>query len=260
MEEVSSILEQIIALLEGTEGAFASIGAVIAGIFMILELIVSVVVAAFGAISLVGSFVVAVVGIIVSAVVFVAVYLLNAIPLYNVAKHAGYKYAWLVWIPVFQFPICIFVLSRVSGKEEFEFWNGKIKIKQGLVVFMCYVLLYFMGDAIITTILLVLCAVPGVGYIFSGTVGLLMYYIPEVIMGIVEYVYLRDTLDVFKADKKKNQVHAFVVTVLDCFVTFGWARVIYLVTVMRMKPIPIPKTEETEQSQSLQPVIEEQGQ
>ena len=43
---------------------------------------------------------------------------------------------------------------------------------------------------------------------------------------------------IFKEDKKANNTAAIVVTALDALATFGFARVVYLYTILKYNPIP----------------------
>lgn len=214
---------------------------------------ISQVLAIIGSLISLGSFVwVLIVGV-VTSLVSLACYLVTAIPAFVVAKHAGCKWAWLAWVPVCQGLFITFVLSKISGKEKFEFAYGKFTMEQNALVMLIYVLIAFFGNALISLVVLILSLIPVLGQILA-ILSPLVYLIPQAAMAVVEYVYLRDTLNVFKVDEKTNRIHAFVVTVLDALITFGWARTIYLMTMMRKHPLPPAFYAEKETVQ--QPVTE----
>ena len=167
-------------------------------------------------------------------------YLALAIPLFVVARHAKSKFAWLAWIPIFQDLFAVLVMWKASGKESFELFKGKFRIKNSIWMMLTYVLFDFCGDTIVWILIVIVNMIPGLGQL-AGLIIWLLGYLPKFVMAMITYVYMRDLLDVFKPDKKKNQVHAAVVVILDALLTFGWARTIYLVTMMRKKPLP--KTE-----------------
>jgi branched-subunit amino acid permease len=124
----------------------------------------------------------------------------------------------------------------MSGKEEFEFYHGKLKIRQGNLVMLGYVLVHFFGGAIITTLISILSFVPVIGQVLAA-LSPILYLVPAAAKAVVEYVYLRDVIDRFKPDVKKNQTHSFIVTILDTLLTFGWARSVYLITMLKMQPL-----------------------
>jgi hypothetical protein len=84
--------------------------------------------------------------------------------------------------------------------------------------------------------------VPAVGQAI-GAVATLLYLLPAAAMGVIEFVYLRDAINVFKPDEKSNRTHALIITILDSLITFGWARVLYLFTMRKMHPLPVIETE-----------------
>ena len=173
----------------------------------------------------------------VTVVILFVKYLLRAIPVYKIAKTAKCKIAWLVWIPFFQSMICTFVLSQVSKKERFELFNGKMTIKDNSLFMLIYALLKVFSGSIINVVLILLVnVIPGIGQVMSVVTAVITFLL-KLITGTIEYVYLRDTIGVYKPDVKKNQSHAFIITVLDYTITMGWARVVYLFTMMKLKPL-----------------------
>lgn len=244
---VVDFLGSIADIFTGASGTVTSFSDLLQNLTVLLELLAAICVAIIGAIT---TLLTAAIGLTATAVVILIAgggavllagyglvrYLLYAIPLYKVAKHANCKQAGLVWIPFFQPLLCTFVLSRVDGKGDFGFFNGKLKIKENLFIIFAYVLIHFFANGIILLVVLVINLIPAAGQVIS-LASLALFLIPPILKGIVEYVVLRDTIDVFKPDRKKNKAHAFVVTALDKTITGGWARVFYLMSLTRMRPL-----------------------
>ena len=221
--EVSEVLQA----MEMADSSLDSISDIFSGIVAIIDTI------GFG-IALIFS--------VISFLVAIVLLILQAIPLYTLAKRAGCKYAWLAWCPFFSATCCLFVLSKISGKEEFEFAYGRFHTKHNSLIILGYALMRHCGGAIITFLIGILNLIPGLGQILS-LVASLLYLLPGVYMAIAEYVYLRDTLNVFKADQEKNRIHVFIVVVLDSLLTGGFASVVYLWSMIRLHPLPVPTAE-----------------
>lgn len=225
-------IDQLIELFQTADGTVGDVSTTFSDIASIFDNI-----AAIGtSIVTVISFLVSVVGIIVAAVYFIIKYFMRAIPMYKVAKNANCEQAMLVWIPVFQSLFCVYVLSKISGKEEFELFNGRIRFKDKTMPMLAYCFVYFFADAIITVIILAANVIPGLGQVIS-CLGILLYFLPNIFCGLIKHVFLRDTLNLFEADLKKNKKHSFFVCVLDAFISSEWAMIFYMVTLMRKKPL-----------------------
>lgn len=183
-----------------------------------------------------------IVGWIIGALLAVALYLVSAISVYSLAKKANYKLAWLAWIPLCQPLVCTFVLYQSSGKDAFEFINGKLKVNQGIWMFVGYAVASVVGGAIISFVNGLIGSIPVIGVIWA-----VIAFIPNIIfsllLGAFQYVYLRDFVGIFKSDLKKIQIHCFIVTLLDVLLTGGWARAIYLLTMMKLQPLEVPAFE-----------------
>lgn len=223
--EIMEFLEQIVELFESADGVLAAIGVVILAVISLIELLISV----FGIAIIIAA-------LLISVVIAIVTYLFRAVPLYTLGRKAKCKYAWLIWIPFFQDIISVFLMSKISGKEEFELFNGKLRIKQNLLVMLGYVMIYFFGATMVTFLVAVLNVIPGIGQVAS-LIATILYYVPAFTLAVIEYTYLRDLLGVFKPNEKKNQIHAFVIVILDTLLTHGWAGIIYMITMMRLKPL-----------------------
>ena len=93
------------------------------------------------------------------------------------------------------------------------------------------------GTALITTVLGIGSFIPVLNAALTALAPIL-YLVPTVATGWMEYVYTKDVLDLFKEDKKSNRTAAIVVSALDSFVTFGFARTVLMYTIMKKNPLP----------------------
>lgn len=188
----------------------------------------------------------AIVGFVVSCVVTFVIWLVESIPTYKLAKKLDYQYAYLAWIPFFGSYFRLYVLTAMVGNKPFDLFDGKIKIQSRTMSFWCYVAIALFGGAIISMVIGILGFIPILGQIVS-ILGTFAYFLPPVATGLMQYVFIKDVLDLFKEDKKANRTAAIVITVLDSTVTFGLARAIYLWTITKLEPLP-QQTVEAEQS------------
>ncbi len=164
------------------------------------------------------------------------IYVLEAFPVYKLARKTGRKRAWLAWVPVFGSYFRLYVLADIAGDKELVFF-GKFKLKNRPLSFWMYVGIDLFGSTLITAVIGVLQVLPVIGQII-GALSTLLYLVPAVAKAFIEYAYLRDLLNIFKEDKKANNTAAIVVTALDALATFGFARVVYLYTILKYNPIP----------------------
>ncbi len=164
------------------------------------------------------------------------IYVLEAFPVYKLARKTGRKRAWLAWVPVFGSYFRLYVLADIAGDKELVFF-GKFKLKNRPLSFWMYVGIDLFGSTLITAVIGVLQVLPVIGQII-GALSTLLYLVPAVAKAFIEYAYLRDVLNIFKEDKKANNTAAIVVTALDALATFGFARVVYLYTILKYNPIP----------------------
>lgn len=164
------------------------------------------------------------------------IYVLEAFPVYKLARKTGRKCAWLAWIPVFGSYFRLYVLADIAGDKELVFF-GKFKLKNRPLSFWMYVGIDLFGSTLITAVIGILQVLPVIGQII-GALSTLLYLVPPVAKAFIEYAYLRDVLNIFKEDKKANNTASIVVTALDALATFGFARVVYLYTILKHDPIP----------------------
>lgn len=233
MPEIGEIIE----MLENSQGLIQGIVGLLGAIVSLISILGTVIASVLGIASSAFTLIFTIVVVLAVVIYWIVFYFGSAIPLFVVGRRAKCKYAWLAWVPIFQDVFSIFVMWKISGKEPFEFWNGKICIKQSLLAVAAYPLIQFFGAFIVSFIVTILNVIPGFGQVASLLANLL-YCIPAFFLGVIEYVYLRDVIQVFRADEKKCRLHAFVVVILDNLLTLGWARNIYLISLMGKKPLP----------------------
>lgn len=232
--EYNSIMDMFNEILLNTTGLTASFTAFIAIIISLIELLIGIVGSSVGFIAVIGTT-------IVSCLTFLAFYLVDAIPLTVIAKKAKCKGKWLAWIPFFQDKFCLYLLSRIPGKQDFQL--GKFRFKERNMAILIYLLVTYFGGTLVNVLFAILNMIPAIGPVL-GAFTLLLHFIPNAICAIIEFVYLRDVLDMLKPDKKSNRITAWAVSILDCFLTFGWAKRIYLITLMGKKPLEAEQTAE----------------
>ena len=180
----------------------------------------------------------AIIGAVVSAVLSVLRWLLEAYPTYQLAKKVGYAHAYLAWVPIFGSYCRLYVLAAMPGDRPFDFL-GKWKMKSRTMAFWLYLAILFFGNTIITTVIGILNVVPIIGQVI-GSFASLLYLLPWAITCVAEYVFLKDVLDLFKEDEKSNRTTSIIITALDNLATLGFARTIYLYTLLKNEPVPQP--------------------
>ncbi|MBE5939452.1 MAG: hypothetical protein E7266_03550 [Lachnospiraceae bacterium] len=180
---------------------------------------------------------IAIVGVIVSLVISLILFILEAIPVFILARKTGRKSAWLAWIPILGRYFRLYVISDIPGMEELKLFGDRLKLSRP-ISFWIYIGLEVFGSSLIKVIAIVINIIPGLGQLLSAVMWIINL-LPNICCAIIEYQYLKDILDIFKEDKKKNNVLAIVLTVLDATVTLGFARTVCLYTLIRKKPIPM---------------------
>ena len=172
----------------------------------------------------------------------VAVYILHSVPVYKLAKKTKTPNAWLAWIPVYHILFRTFLLADMAGAKPFQLFKGKITIANRRNAFWIYLAVTLIGGAVagmVSTVAgTVLSVVPVLGTTFGYLIGYVLGLLPVAVCAFAEYVFLRDVLDIFKPDKSANNIAAIVITLLDNFITGGWAQTIWLYTLLKRKPLP----------------------
>ena len=207
LNDVESLVESVYEILSGSLGIVALIGAIIS--------------------------------VLVSVILSIAQWILLAIPLYKLAVKTGRKYPWIAWIPIVGDYCRTFVLCDIPGEKEVVLFKD-FKIKSRMLAFWIWVGIFLFGKYVwnsVMTLLGGLLAFTGIGVALAA-----LKFVPNILIGFLEYVFLRDVLDTFKSDKKSNNIWAIVVTVIDLLLPWRFARTICLYTLLKREPL----TENTE--------------
>lgn len=159
-----------------------------------------------------------------------------ALPLFALAKKTGRKLGWIAWIPVLGDYCRMFTLSDIPGDKEFVLF-GKLKIKSRILSFVIWAGIALFGSMVWDVVLSLL------GGLFSFTgvgpmISLALSLVPDVALGFMEYVFLRDVLDMFKPDKKSNNTWAIVATVVDAILPWRFVTTVCLFMLMKCDPLP----------------------
>ncbi|MBO5358880.1 MAG: hypothetical protein J6A78_06125 [Clostridia bacterium] len=216
MQDVESALEQSSNMLGDIESILGSI----AGIFSVASMGVGAIVAIITAI--------------VTGLVAIALYIFQSIPVYSLAKKVGLKYAWLSWVPIFHDYFRLFVLCEIAGNKPFVPKLGKFKIENRKLSFLAYVLIKNFANLIVG----IITTIANIFIPIVGSISLVLGLIPTAACAWIEYVYLRDLLDIFKEDKKSNNTTSIIITVIDALLPFDLIRTGYLYTLMKKQPLP----------------------
>ena len=217
ISEIESALEQSSGMLGDIESIFSSI----AGIFSIASMGVSAIFAIIAAIF--------------AGIIAIAYFIFESIPVYSLAKKVGYKYAWLAWMPFFHDYCRIYVLCETAGNKPFVPNIGNFKIENRKMSFLVHVLIKYLGGAIVTSIVTIASAIIP----FFGSFSFILGLVPAAACALIEYVYLRDLLDIYKEDKKANNNAAMIVSVLDFVLIGDVIRTCYLYTIIKKQPLPV---------------------
>ena len=217
MQEIESALEQSSGMLGDIESILGSI----AGIFSIASMGVSAIFAIIAAIF--------------AGIVAIVLYILYSIPVYSLAKKVGVKYAWLAWVPIFHVYFRLFVLCEIAGNKPFIPNIGKFKIESRKMSFLAHILIKYLGGMIISTVVGILSMFLPI----VGSLSIVLGLVPAAACAIIEYVYLRDVIDIFKEDKKSNNTTSIIVTVIDAILVGDFIRTCYLFTLMKKQPLPV---------------------
>lgn len=175
---------------------------------------------------------------IVSFTVSMVHWLLQAYPLFRLAQKTGRKCAWLAWIPFIGDYCRTFVLSDLPGNKEVVILN-KVKLSR-VAAFWIWVGVKLFGFIVwdgVMTILSGVVSATGIGALLTPAFAVLSF-VPDVALFLFEYTFLRDALDLFKPDRKKNNTIAIILSVVDYFLPWRFARTVYLWFLLRCEPLP----------------------
>lgn len=193
--------------------------------------------------------IIAVITLIAAAVVFIigiVIYIIKSYAISTFAKKLNYAHPWLAWVPIKYFRI--YVLADMVGDKRLEFWHGKFKHNDRKISFWAYLGIDLVGPTIINILSSLFMMVPAVGIL--GSAGCyILGFIPLLACAIIEYIYFRDLLDLFKEDRHSNEVTSFVITLIDAFLGGGLIRAIYLLTMKKAEPLDKVEYEEKEEKE-----------
>ena len=202
---------------------------------------------------LVGGIIVTVISAIFNFVVSVLIFIIEATPLYKVSKKMNRKYAWMVWlswIPIIGKYFCTFVVADIPGDKPVRLFK-KIQIESRVMSFCIHTGIGIFGTALVTVIVGIANVIPVVGQAI-GAFSTLFYLIPAIATAWIEYAYMRDILDIFKPNKKSNNITAIVIAALDGLATMGIARAVYMYTIMNKEPLfQVTEAEQTAYAESV---------
>ncbi len=238
LEEIFALISSIFGGVEGTVGSVESIFTSFASIMQLFAGLGTAIAALFGFIgtAAVGLFFILV--LIAILILWFVLHIIKAIPVFVLCKRAGKKNAWLAFIPLplstVEDAIKLYLMSTLTNTQELRFFSRyKVSNKTnafwiwfgiGTVGYWLWNLLWFCIGALSGGI-----ALP---------ISLLLGVIPCFAVGIFEYAFLRDVLNVYKSDKTTNNTVAVVATAIDQIIGYGLARTFCLYTIMKKDPIP----------------------
>ena len=178
-----------------------------------------------------------IIGLIIGGVIALLLYVLEAIPVYKLAKKMGMQNAWLAWVPIYGSYFRFYVLSEMAGNKPLVILKNKFKFENRKTAFWIYVGVSLLGSLAVA----VICAIGGFFPIIGQIISMLSWCIsllPAAVAAVFEYAILRDVANIFKSDRKANTTTALILALLDQFVTMGIARTVYLYTLLKCDPLP----------------------
>ena len=126
-----------------------------------------------------------------------------------------------------------------------KFFPLSFKYTKDVANLIIGIIIYLVVGAVAGILIGVLALIPIIGQLLAAITPIL-YLVPQIVMAWLEYIYLRDTLDLFKPDQKGNRTFALIVAITDALVTFGLARGVCLMTIMGKKPLALQPEEPVE--------------
>ena len=168
-----------------------------------------------------------------------ATYLLTAISLFNMAKSAGHKYAWMAWVPV-----CNTYLIVMLPGGEFSLFPGFIKFKKRLYAFLTYLLapVALMILEFVIIILASLFMITGIGAIVSIFLIILFYILVFAMMIAFTFFgwrFYKDLFDTFNPEKKGTNMAISIIGMFGTFVIpfAAFTILVYMLIIMKNKPV-----------------------
>ena len=231
MDEFANSMQEIEGVAGSIDGTLDSVVGITGSIMALI-----------GVLGTVGTVVLGIVGAIVGALIWVALHILQSVPVYALAKKTGRKNAWIAWLPL---PFLLleelprmFVVADIPGDKEVKL-IGKFKLSSRAVSFWIWVGIYFFGNILWDFVMYILTSIltmTGVGALLTP-VTFLLTFVPNVALAWLEYAFVRDVLNVFKEDKKSNNTVAIIVAVVDAIIPSRFARTVCLYSIMKKEPL-----------------------
>ena len=139
------------------------------------------------------------------------------------------------WIPVFQQGFAMYLIYQMTGKKRLVLF-GKYVISNGGLAVALWIGVHYLGNAAVQVFVGQFAWVPVVGALVLA-LGNLLALIPVAAFTLLEYAYVRDLLNLFEADEKKNNVVAVIVAVVDALIPLGIAKTILLACYLKKEPL-----------------------
>ena len=158
------------------------------------------------------------------AVLFALVnYIISACALHKISKKVGRTYGWLAWIPVASAILQGFVLYDLAADKPFSLFGGKIKFKNRLTSFIIFAIASLVSgiiSGVSTTIstpsdLNEETVVLSIAVLVIACISAVISFIISFVLGCINYVYLRDTIELFNSDNASCKKTAVIVTLLS---------------------------------------------
>ena len=177
---------------------------------------------------------------IVAFLIALTFYLTEAYATYKLSKKLGRSLCLLAWVPILGKYFRTLVICDMTDAPFKAL--GKINIQNRRVSFLLYLIILILGNTLITVFVAAVNVLPGMGQIISA-VSTLLYLIPIVATTYMEFVYLRDAMDLFRVDRKSNRTWALIATIADQLATRGFGRVVCLFMLLKKEPLPTTHVE-----------------
>lgn len=257
LEEIFALISSIFGGVEGTvssvEGTVGSVESIFTSFAAIMQLFTGLgtaVAALFGFIGTAAVVLFFILVLIAIIILWFVLHIIKAIPVFVLCKRAGKKNAWLAFIPlplsIVEDAIKLYLMATLTNTQELRFFN-RYKVSNKTNAFWIWFGIGTVGCWLWNLLWFCISAL-------SGGVALptllITWVIPCFAVGIFEYAFLRDVLNVYKSDKTTNNTVAVVATAIDQIIGCGLARTFCLYTIMKKDPIPEERVTEVEFEQA----------
>lgn len=226
LNRISDMLDNISAIVTGAEGTsenISSFAGSMAQVAYYITRILKYLKDLWGIFLVGGGAIFLVVVLIIFVITFLLFYIYRGIPLHCLNRKAGRKTAWWAWIPFFSG----FALCDIPGDKPLAMFGKKRPIKNRMMgyfwIYFCSILFPFLLR--IVNLVLGILPLGGIGDFFVDLTSVGFYilwsFVINCFMTRCTYLLLRDGLDCFSANKKRNRTLALIAATLDVFIFFG---------------------------------------